>query len=271
MSVVWLNGALLAADSARIDPADRGFTLGDGVFETIRAASGRALHADRHLARLRQGATVLGIDVPFGDDILRGGFCDVLRENAMADAALRITLTRGPAPRGVLPSGTARPTVLISAGAFPARLPPARVVVAQKTRRNQFSPLSRIKSLNYLDSVLARAEAASVGADDALLLNTTDFLAEATASTVFLYIGDRFVTPRLEDGALPGIARGLLLEAGVGRPEQLSMQDMASAQAGFLVNSLGWRVLAHIDSIALHPAHEALGVIGRILNGRWAV
>jgi branched-chain amino acid aminotransferase len=266
MSIVWLNGALVAADVARIDPADRGFTLGDGVFETIRATGGRPAHAARHLARLRQGAVALGFDVPAGDDVLHDAMCAVLAENALTDAALRLTLTRGPAPRGVLPAGADRPTMLISAGVLPGKLPPARVIVARQTRRNQFSPTSRIKSLNYLDSVLARMEAASVGADDALLLNTHEFLAEATAASLFLHIDGEFITPRIEDGALPGIARGRLLEAGIGRESQLSVRDVERAQAGFLANSLGWRALADIDRIALDPAHGALGVAERIVN-----
>ena len=170
MSVVWLNGALLDASVARIDPADRGFTLGDGIFETIRAVGGTPAHIARHFARMRNGAAVLGIAVPFGDAALFEALCSVLRENALPDAALRLTLTCGPAPRGVLPVGEARPTMLISAGRLPEPLPPARVIVAQRTRRNEFSPLSRIKSLNYLDGILARQEAAAAGADERFCL-----------------------------------------------------------------------------------------------------
>jgi len=266
MSIVWLNGTLVAAEAARIDPADRGFTLGDGVFETIRATGGRPAHAARHFDRLRQGAVVLGFDAPFGDDVVYDAMCAVLAENALAEAALRLTLTRGPAPRGVLPAGADRPTMLISAGALPGKLPPARAIVARQTRRNQFSPTSRIKSLNYLDSVLARMEAASLGADDALLLNTHEFLAEATAASLFLHIDGEFITPRVEDGALPGIARGRLLEAGIGREAQLGLADLSRADTGFLVNSLGWRALASVDGMDLAGDHDSLMHVGRVLH-----
>ena len=261
MSVVWLNGALLDAAVARIDPADRGFTLGDGVFETIRAVGGGAgAHAARHFARMRNGAAVLGIAVPFGDDALFEALCSVLRENALPDAALRLTLTRGPAPRGLLPVGEARPTMLISAGPLPEPLPPARVIVAQRTRRNEFSPLSRIKSLNYLDGILARQEAAAAGADDALLLNSRGSLAEATAANVFLRVDGIWVTPPEEDGALPGIARGLLLEVGTAAEEHISGEVLARSSAGFLVNSLGTRQIATIGGRTLDADWRLSGV-----------
>jgi branched-chain amino acid aminotransferase len=236
---------------ARIDPADRGFTLGDGVFETIRAVGGVPAHVARHFVRMRNGAGVLGIAVPFGDDTLFDALCSVLRENGLADAAVRLTLTRGPAPRGVLSVGDGRPTVLISAGPLPGPLPPARVIVAKRTRRNEFSPLSRIKSLNYLDGILARQEAAEAGADDALLLNCRGGLAEATASNVFLCVDGRWVTPPEEDGALPGIARGLLLEAGSAVAEHISGEVVACCSAGFMVNSLGTRQIATIGGRGL--------------------
>ena len=246
MSVVWLNGALLDASVARIDPADRGFTLGDGVFETIRAVGGVPAHAERHFARMRNGAGVLGIAVPFGDDALFDALCSVLRENGLADAAVRLTLTRGPAARGVLPVGVGRPTVLISAGVLPGTFPPARVIVAQRTRRNEFSPLSRIKSLNYLDSVLARQEAAEAGADDAILLNSRGDPAEATAANVILLLSDQFITPRVADGALPGVQRSVLLAAGLVIERQVLRIELDRGEAAFLANSLGVRVVANI-------------------------
>ncbi len=253
MTIVWLNGVLLDAAAAGIDPADRGFTLGDGIFETIRAIGGIPAHAARHFARLRDGAAVLGITVPFGDDTLFDALCAVLLENALPDAALRLTLTRGPAARGVLPAEVGQPTVLITVGKLPGQLPPVRVIVAHCTRRNEFSPLSRIKSLNYLDNILASREAAGAGAHDALLLNSRGDLAEATAANVFLTVRGRIVTPRLSDGALPGIARGRLLAAGVAAEHCISSDDLDRATSGALVNSLGTRILGRIGNRDLDP------------------
>jgi branched-chain amino acid aminotransferase len=261
MSVVWLNGVLVDAGMARIDPADRGFTLGDGVFETIRAQDGVPLHAARHFARLRDGALVLGISVPIGDDTLFDALCGVLRANNFADAALRLTFSRGPAARGVLPVGGIAQTVLISAGTLPEAAAPARLIVAQRTRRNEFSPLSRIKSLNYLDSVLARQEAEAAGADDAVLLNTQGDMAEATAANIVLFMDGRWLTPRVVDGALPGIARGLLLDAGRVVEARIGVDDLARVEAGFLINSLGWRVVRAVGDLALNVHHLSAGVL----------
>lgn len=246
--MIWLNGALMQAAEARIDPADRGFTLGDGVFETMRATGGVPAPLGRHLARLRHGAAVLGIDVGFSDAVLTGALAAVAEG---ADCALRLTLTRGKMARGVLPVGGGVATLLISAGALPAPAAPARVIVAQGTRRNEFSPLSRIKSLNYGDSILARQEAAARGADDALLLNTRGDLAEATAANIVLLIDGIWVTPRVVDGALPGIARALLVESGRVEERKINEHDIGRASAGVLVNALGMRDVAAIGGMVL--------------------
>ena len=244
MNRIWLNGALLPAADARIDPADRGFNLGDGVFETIRAVGGKPAYLNRHLARLRRGAAVLGMDIPATDDALETALYDVAGGQ---DCALRLTLTRGPAPRGVLPSSPSRPTILVTAGPLPRPLPPARVMISQTTRRNEHSPLACIKSLNYGDSILARQEAAALGFDDALLLNTNGNLAEATAANVFLLIGNEWVTPPIADGALPGIRRGLIIEIGHAVEQRIAYSDIVRAEAGVLINALGTRYLAAIN------------------------
>jgi len=251
--ILWLNGALCPAGAAGIDPGDRGFTLGDGVFETIAVQGGRPCHLPRHLARLREGLGVLHIPEP--SFAIAEAMAAVLSANGLQDAVLRLTVSRGAGPRGVLPRGGMTPTVLITAAARPAPAGPARLVIAQGTRRNEFSPLSRIKSLNYLDNILARQEAAARGADDALLLNTAGHLAEATAANLFLRLDGALVTPPPGDGALPGIARSLLLERAGAEERRLSPADLARADSGFLSNSLGLRPIAAIEGrpLALRP------------------
>lgn len=244
--MLWLNGALLPADMARIDPADRGFTLGDGLFETIRVEQGVPRHLPRHLARLRAGCAVLALPCPWDDATIGTGIADLLGATGLGAAALRLTLSRGVAARGVLPQGSVSPTLLITAGPLPAALPPARMIIAQSTRRNEHSPLSRIKSLNYLDSILARQEAMREGADDALLLNGQGLIAEATAANLFALIGGRLLTPPVADGALPGIARALLLEGGMAAESSLPPPALAEAEAVFLINSLGLRAVSAI-------------------------
>lgn len=256
--MIWLNGALVAPSAARIDPADRGLLLGDGVFETVRATGGQPAHLARHLARLRHGAAVLAIPFPWTNSVLTAALQSVLGAAPHPDAALRITLTRGPAARGLLaPPGTP-PTLLITAAPLPAPATPACAIIASVTRRNEHSPLSRIKSLSYLDSILARQEARANRADDAILLNTQGRIAEASAANIFIATGGCVLTPPIAEGALPGIARALLLEADLAREHALTIADMRGAQSAFTTNSLGVRALSHVDGIALKAPHAAM-------------
>lgn len=247
MPLIWLNGALIDSQDARIDPADRGFLLGDGVFETVRARAGSALHLPRHLARLRGGADVLGIEPVWNDAQIDEAVGAVLALCENADAAVRITLSRGPAARGVLPVQASRPTLLIAASPLPQPAPPARLVIARSTRRNEASPLSRIKSLNYLDSIIARREAAARDADDAILLDSRGRVAEATAATVFAVRNGTIETPPVSDGALPGIFRERLIESGLARERTILPADLLRADTVFLGNSLGIRLVIALD------------------------
>jgi branched-chain amino acid aminotransferase len=261
--ILWLNGALLPAEMARIEPADRGLTLGDGVFETIRMLDDQVMHLARHLARLRAGAAVLGIPVVWSDAALGQAIAAVAQAEGLANAAVRLTLTRGPASRGVLPAGETHPTMLVTAGALPLRAPPARTIFAASTRRNQHSPLSRIKSLNYLDNIIARREAAAQGADDAILLDTRGHLAESTVANLFVVLNEMIFTPPIADGALPGITRVRLLEAGFAEERTLLPENLTKASAAFLSNSLGLRAVARIGDRVLDPDHPALFEVWR--------
>lgn len=247
MTVVWLNGRLSAEDEARIAPADRGLLLGDGLFETLRVAGEHPVRLDRHLARLRAGAAVLGLPVPLDDAGLAAAMAALLRRCGLEDASLRLTLTRGPGPRGLLPPAEPAPTLLITAAPLPPPLPPARVVVARDTRRNEHSPLARIKSLSYLDGVLARQEAARCGADDALLLNTAGRVAEASAANLFLVLDGVMVTPPVSEGALPGVMRAAVMEATAVVERPVTVEDLDRAEEVFLTSSLGVRSVVMVE------------------------
>lgn len=237
-AMVWLDGGLVPQGEARIDPADRGFTLGDGLFETIRVAAGEGRRLDAHFARLRQGAALLDLPVPASDDALAEAIRAVAKANAMPDAAMRLTLTAGPGPRGLLRPASPKPTLLLAAAPLPPELPPARLVVAQTTCRNERSPLSRVKSLNYLDGILAKQEAARRGADDAVLLNTQGRVAEASAANVFLQLDCGWVTPPVEEGALPGTMRAALAGAWDAAERPVTVADLMRADAIMLTTAL---------------------------------
>lgn len=246
--ICWLNGKLLATELAHIAITDRGFLLGDGIYETIRVARGEAQCLSRHLARLHMGAQLIGmqhIDVD-----LEAAISAVLHANQLQRGAVRITLTRGSGPRGLVPP--AEPVLTYLVTAFPSAPPlqPACVIIANRTRRNEHSPLARVKSLNCLDNIIARLEAKNSGADDALLINTSGRIAEATAANIFAVIDGKLVTPPLSDGCLPGITRVRILEAGA-REVSLTPEALVNAQEVFLTTSLGIRPICELAGRAL--------------------
>ncbi|MFQ5765378.1 MAG: aminotransferase class IV [Rhodospirillales bacterium] len=245
---IHLNGRLMTASEARIDPADRGLTLGDGLFETIAVRNGKAARLPAHLARLRDGARVLGIPVPADDRALEQALAEMAEANDITEGVLRLTLTRGPAPRGLAPPDPSPPTLLIT-GAGQALAPPrpATAVIAIATRRNEHSPLARIKSTSYLDGVIAAREAAEKGADEALLLNSAGNLAEAAAANLFLVLDGRAATPPIRDGALPGVMRADVIRVLGAAERTLKPADLAAASEALLTNSLGIRPLVTVD------------------------
>jgi len=244
---VWLNGRLMPAAEARIDPADRGFTLGDGLFETIRIMDRLPRHLPRHLDRLGAGAGLLRLPLPYDTVALTGAMAALIEAAGIAEGVLRLTLSRGTGARGVLPPADARPTLLMTAAPAAHTTAPVSAIIARSTRRNEHSPLSRLKTLNYLDSILARQEAAERGADEALLLNAAGRLSESSVANLFLSIGGRLLTPPLADGALPGIRRALILERHGAEEAPLSPEDLARADEVLLTNSLGLRPLVAVD------------------------
>jgi len=263
--VVWLNGTLTA--DPVLDPADRGFTLGDGLFETIRVTQGQPRQLERHLARLAEGCRVLRLPLPYDAAAIRQAIADLLAESGLTEATLRLTLTRGPAPRGLLPPAHPTPTLLIGIAPAPPPPGPARLIVATGTRRNEHSPLSRLKSLNYLDNILARQEAADRDADDAVLLNSQGRVADTTIACLFARIDGAIVTPPLAEGALPGIGRHLVLAAGIGTERPIPADELRRAWAIVLVNSLGARPVIALDGAAIAPCDALTTAVRRALDG----
>lgn len=249
---VWLDGRIISQEAATLSITDRGFTLADGVFETIRADGGYALWLSDHLTRLRRGASTLGIVVPFSDEVLTNAVNQLLHTEALGSYSLRITLTRGPtASRGLWNAVEVyKPTLLITISSR-ADVGHQQLVIAQSTRRNNFSPLSFIKSLNYGDSVIARREALERGATDAVLLNTLGYVACASVGNLFLRVGGQWLTPPEKDGILPGLARQRLLKPLRAVERSLSVQEIGDINAAFVCNSLGVTAVTHLEGRAL--------------------
>jgi len=264
--IVSINGVLAEVDIARIDPTDRGFTLGDGIFETIAVRRNAVRHLRAHLARLRHGAGVVGIPLERSDQDIAAMIGATITANGLTDAVVRVTLTRGPGTRGIAPPPAPTPTLVIVAGALPPEAGAARVIVAKSTRRNEHSPLSRIKHLNYLDNILARREATERGADDAVLLNTQGRVAETTIANIFVLVDGFMLTPPVDDGALPGILRGEAIKLARAEERSVSIEMLARASEVFLTNALGVRPVTHIDDTAVGDGEP--GLITQLLATR---
>jgi branched-chain amino acid aminotransferase len=251
---VWVDGHLLDARDHHLSAFDRGFQLGDGAFETLRASAGRPAELDRHLVRLRHSTDGLEIQLPDDAEIaIAAGIYELLaaegHASPEADAAVRITVSRGAiAARGLMPAGeSVPPTIVIQA--WPVT-PPALGhiedglrLVASSVRRDPANPLIGLKTTSRADDVYARLEARRAGADDALFLTIEGHLSEATTANVFLVRGDELATPGLDCAILPGTTRDWILTWAptVGlRPIEtlLTPADLGSADEAFLSSSV---------------------------------
>jgi branched-chain amino acid aminotransferase len=256
---VWVDGRLLPADGTHLSVFDRGFQLGDAVFETLRARSGRVTELDEHVARLRRSADGLGFELPadIGVDLARG-ITDLLAAESLAgpdgDASIRITVSRGPfLGRGLLPpTEQVAPTVAIQV--WPVAPPPAGHLedglrlVSSSVRRDPQNPLAMLKTTSRADYVFARLEARRAGADDALFMTVDGLLSEATSANIFLVrpaTSDaiELATPALDCAILPGTTRSWLLgwaeRVGL-RPVEarLTPRDLAAADEAFVSSSV---------------------------------
>jgi branched-chain amino acid aminotransferase len=253
MSHVWLNDSLAAEEEARVSTADRGFTLGDGIFETMRVTNGKVFRLSAHLERLRRSATRIGVPCP---DSLEHAIAVTLAANSVKEGALRLTLTRGESDRGLrIPAGIT-PTLVIRIDTFmrDERADREGVRASLLTARlNEHAASAGIKHLGYLEAILAQREAAAAGVEEALLLDTAGHLTEAAAANLFLVVDSGLLTPPLECGVLPGITRAAVLEIAsrTGLPwksEPLLPDALMHAQEAFLTSSLrGLTPLVAVD------------------------
>jgi branched-chain amino acid aminotransferase len=239
--IILYNGNFIAGESPVLPASDRGFTLGDSVFDTMLAIDGKMIFADKHFRRLSDHAAVMKIPFPYRVNELEHSASMLLeRCNLLTGrAAIRTTISRGPAPRGLAPPPPRMPTLLMQAHGAPVmeNSPPLQMIVARTVRRNEHSPLSRIKSSNYGDNLIALLEAQDAGAHDAVMLNTAGNAACATTSNIFALIGEKLVTPPLSDGVMPGITRASLMFRAVER--SLTEEDLMRADALWLTSSVG--------------------------------
>jgi branched-chain amino acid aminotransferase len=272
---VWIEGRVVDGAEARIPGTDHGLLYGDGVFEGIRLAAGRVFRLDAHLERLRHSARAIGLELPGGTAGIRKIVIETARAFGQPDGYVRLLVTRGDGAMGVDPTRCLEPRVVCIAceiALYPAELLSTGItMVTVSVRRPAPDVLDpRVKSLNYLNSVLAKREARLRGADEALILNSAGMVAEAAVANVFAFRRARLLTPPPSDGALEGVTRGAVLElaAGLGIPAEersLTRMDLLSADEVF-VSGTGARIVgvrsldgAEIGVRAPGPITEKLG------------
>lgn len=235
---------------------DRGLTLGDGLFETILWNGTELVGFDAHLARMTAGCADLGLPAPVSDDLLHAAKRALAEDGLAATrSAVRLSWTAGSGGRGLTRPDPLKPRLFATAAPAPRPETPARLITA-RTRRNELSPASRLKTLSYLDNVLARREAEQAGASEALMLNGAGEVACAAAANLFWLSGGALFTPAREAGVLAGIVRGEVMAAaraaGVTVQEVRAGPEALRGAAVFLTNSLiGIRPVSSIDGVGL--------------------
>jgi branched-chain amino acid aminotransferase len=245
--LVYINGELVPRRDAKISAFDRGFLYGYGLFETMRSYDGRVFALDCHLARLMRSARQLALDAALDLTELEREVYRTLEANELSNARIRLTVTAGEGERDLLPPRSGRANVVIVAEKLVVPPPEAyekglRAVVAT-TRRNSQSALSGTKSIGYLDSLIARHEAAAAGADEAILLNERGLVAECSTSNIFLVSKRRLLTPSVKCGILPGVTREIVLELAnelkiPAVEAEIRLNDLYKANEAFVTSSI---------------------------------
>ncbi|MDT7043240.1 aminodeoxychorismate lyase [Candidatus Nitronereus thalassa] len=258
---VYLNQQFVEDDQARISVFDRGFLFGDGVFETLRVYDTRLLFLNRHLQRLHQSCELLGLSLPTPHPEWETLLQEVVERNDLHHSMIRITISRGVGGVGPDPSGCSNSTIVM----FPRPVPQlskdqkkhgVSLTILNTRRQPSLALPSQVKSLNYLNNILAKQEAINAHTFDGILLNTEGFLAECTTSNFFFAKEQRLHTPSLQCGILPGITREIVLE--LAKEEGIDVQegmyqpeDLWDADEAFLTNT-GFGVLP-VNTIETRP------------------
>jgi branched-chain amino acid aminotransferase len=219
MKLVYVNGNLVPAEEASVSVFDHGFLYGDGVFEGIRVYNGRIFKLDEHLERLYDSAHVIMLRIPLSKEEMRRAVIDTVRANGIRDGYIRLVVSRGPGDLGLDPRKCSKPTVVIIADTiqlYPEELYEKGLkVVTVPTRRNIPEALNpRIKSLNYLNNILAKIEANNFGdvVHEAIMLDVNGYVVECTGDNIFIVDNGILITPPTYIGALEGITRNTVIE-----------------------------------------------------------
>ena len=247
MKKIYIDGLLLPEDEAKISVFDHGLLYGDGVFEGIRYYNGRVFKLDEHIDRLYASAQAILLKIPLKREEMIAATLETIRANDLEDGYIRMMITRGVGSLGLNPYQCPKASVIIIASSislYPAECYEKGLVLATcATRRPPPGALSpQVKSLNYLNNVMAKIEAIQAGGQEGLMLNEQGFVAECTGDNLFVVKKGRITTPPVTAGALDGITRRVVFEigAGLGIPvveEMMTRYEVFTADECFLTGT----------------------------------
>jgi len=244
---IYIDGKFVPEEEAKVSVFDHGLLYGDGLFEGIRVYNREVFMLEAHLKRLYNGAKVIRLEIPLSPEELGKKVCETVKLNGISDGYVRLVVTRGKGDLGLSPSKTVDPNVIIIASTI--KIYPDEVyqnglkLVTVSTRRNNPDSLSpQIKSLNYLNHILAHLEVLHAGADEGLVLNDSGYVTECVVDNFFVVLDGAVITPPTNSGALNGITRLVVFELckdlGIEiREEQLSLVECYTADECFLTGT----------------------------------
>ena len=244
---VYIDGKYYDQKNAKVSVFDHGLLYGDGVFEGIRAYNGRVFKLKEHIDRLFCSAKAILLNIPLSHAAMMKAVVDTCRRNKLRDGYIRLVVTRGVGTLGLNPNRCKRPSVIVIADKIqlypPAMYERGMAIVTVPTTRNLHNAVNpAIKSLNYLNNILAKIEANIAGVEEAIMLNSEGFVAECTGDNIFILKEGQMFTPPLSAGALYGITRGVVMglarEAGIPASEpNLTRYDLFNADECFLTGT----------------------------------
>ncbi|MEM2644240.1 MAG: branched-chain-amino-acid transaminase [Candidatus Bathyarchaeia archaeon] len=246
--LVYIDGKYYPKDEAKISVFDHGFLYGDGVFEGIRAYNGVVFKLKEHIDRLYNSAHAIMLDIPLTKDEMIEAVLETLRKNNLRDAYIRLVVTRGIGDLGLDPRKCSKPSVVIIAVPMLSLYDEEKrkkgiSMIVSWIRRDPVDATSHeIKSLNYLNSILAKIEANNVGADEALILDINGYICEATGENIFIVKDGKLYTPPRSSGALPGITASVIKKIAVKLgykviERNLTVAELYSADEAFLTGT----------------------------------
>ena len=255
---IYVNGTLQESSAPHIDVNDRGFSLGDGLFETIKYDGERLQFFEQHFQRFKLSAKTLFIPFEYSANDLQRVCLDLINQNKLEKqtVAIRLTLTRGVSKRGIAIHEQVSPTLVITSVPYqpPTTYPKTYITTI---RRNEYSPITQLKTTHYLESILARQSAVSSGYDEGIMLNTRGYITETSIANLFLVANNTVRTAPIHSGIMPGIIRGIIIQccklAEIDLvEEEIDRRSLDHVCEAFQTNSLiGIQPLSSINDIQL--------------------